>query len=49
MGRHFAGFELNPAYCAIIAERLSAPAQPATKKQRKSVRIDAATEGVNQE
>jgi site-specific DNA-methyltransferase (adenine-specific) len=24
-GRHFVGFELNPEYCAIIAERLAAP------------------------
>jgi site-specific DNA-methyltransferase (adenine-specific) len=30
LGRHYAGFELNPAYCEIIQQRLAAPA-PAKK------------------
>jgi site-specific DNA-methyltransferase (adenine-specific) len=39
LGRHYAGFELNPAYCATIAARLAAPAAPApasTAKKRKN-------------
>ncbi|GAB3368871.1 DNA-methyltransferase [Massilia agri] len=36
-GRHFTGFELNPAYCDIIRERLAAPEVPvAGAKKRKS-------------
>ncbi|HEX8787532.1 MAG TPA: site-specific DNA-methyltransferase, partial [Telluria sp.] len=31
LGRHYAGFELNPAYCEIIQQRLAAPA-PAKKR-----------------
>jgi site-specific DNA-methyltransferase (adenine-specific) len=36
-GRHFVGFELNPDYCAIIAERLAMPEVPAPppKKPKK--------------
>jgi len=32
-GRHFAGFELNPAYCEIARARLAAPVQPPAKKR----------------
>ena len=32
LGRHFVGFELNPAYCEIIQQRLAAPAAPARKR-----------------
>jgi site-specific DNA-methyltransferase (adenine-specific) len=45
-GRHFVGFELNPEYCAIIAERLAAPdgseAVAAKKKAVKKVAVKAA-------
>jgi site-specific DNA-methyltransferase (adenine-specific) len=42
-GRHYAGFELNPAYCAIIQERLKAPEVPlsAAKKRKKSPVVPA--------
>src|SRR5262249_2472192 len=33
-GRHFAGFELTPAYCEIIARRLAAPDAPVRKTAR---------------
>jgi site-specific DNA-methyltransferase (adenine-specific) len=36
-GRQFAGFELNPEYCAIIEARLAAPEPQPTIKQRKSI------------
>jgi site-specific DNA-methyltransferase (adenine-specific) len=42
LGRHYAGFELNQAYCEVIQQRLAAPA-PALKK-RKSPTI---AEGAN--
>jgi site-specific DNA-methyltransferase (adenine-specific) len=32
LGRHYAGFELNPAYCEIIQQRLAAPEAPARKR-----------------
>jgi len=35
--RQYAGFELNPDYCAIIEARLAAPAPSPTIKQRKSI------------
>jgi site-specific DNA-methyltransferase (adenine-specific) len=35
-GRHFAGFELNPAYCAIIEKRLQAPEVPVTLAKKRS-------------
>ncbi len=34
-GRSFTGFELNPDYCAVIAQRLSAPEPALTKKNAK--------------
>lgn len=45
LGRQFAGFELNPAYCAIIEARLASPDPEPTIKQRKSIarRARAAT------
>jgi site-specific DNA-methyltransferase (adenine-specific) len=36
-GRNFVGFELNPDYCAIIAERLAMPAVPAPPVKKKPV------------
>jgi site-specific DNA-methyltransferase (adenine-specific) len=43
-GRNYTGFELNPAYCAIIAARLAAPEPaPAAAKKRKSVATPAPT------
>jgi site-specific DNA-methyltransferase (adenine-specific) len=32
LGRHFVGFELNEAYCAIIQQRLAMPAAPVKKR-----------------
>jgi site-specific DNA-methyltransferase (adenine-specific) len=32
LGRHFVGFELNPAYCEIIQQRLAMAAVPVKKK-----------------
>lgn len=45
LGRQFAGFELNPDYCAIIEARLASPDPEPTIKQRKSIarRARAAT------
>ncbi|MEX5745474.1 site-specific DNA-methyltransferase [Massilia sp. X63] len=41
-GRHFTGFELNPAYCDIIRARLAAPEVPvAGAKKRKSAAKNA--------
>ncbi|RYE83671.1 MAG: site-specific DNA-methyltransferase [Hyphomicrobiales bacterium] len=41
-GRHFTGFELNPAYCDIIRARLAAPEVPvAGSKKRKSAAKNA--------
>jgi site-specific DNA-methyltransferase (adenine-specific) len=37
LGRQFAGFELNPAYCEIIEARLAAPDPLPTIKKRKSI------------
>jgi site-specific DNA-methyltransferase (adenine-specific) len=37
LGRQYAGFELNPEYCAIIDARLAAPEPQLTIKQRKSI------------
>jgi len=37
LGRHFVGFELNPAYCEIIRQRLAQP-EPPVKKKAASVR-----------
>jgi site-specific DNA-methyltransferase (adenine-specific) len=39
LGRHYAGFELNPAYCEIIGQRLAAPV--AVKKRAAAVRKKA--------
>ena len=44
LGRQFTGFELNPAYCAIIHERLAAPDVPLTgAKKRKAAKAAMAT------
>ena len=47
-GRHFTGFELNPAYCDIIRERLAAPEVPvagkAAKKRRSAAKSALADE-----
>ena len=44
LGRQFTGFELNPAYCAIIHERLAAPEVPLTgAKKRKAAKAAMAT------
>jgi site-specific DNA-methyltransferase (adenine-specific) len=32
LGRHFVGFELNPAYCEIIQQRLAEPEAPVKKR-----------------
>ena len=36
-GRNFVGFELNPDYCAIIAERLAAADLPPPPEKKKPV------------
>jgi len=43
LGRQFAGFELNPDYCAIIEARLASPDPEPTIKQRKSIARRART------
>ena len=44
LGRQYTGFELNPAYCAIIHERLAAPEVPMTgAKKRKAAKAAMAT------
>ncbi|MBY0557774.1 MAG: site-specific DNA-methyltransferase, partial [Burkholderiaceae bacterium] len=35
-GRNFVGFELNPDYCAIIAERLAQDEQPVVAVKKKA-------------
>jgi site-specific DNA-methyltransferase (adenine-specific) len=46
-GRHFVGFELNPEYCAIIAERLAAPdGSEAVAAKRKAVKKTAAAKSI---
>jgi site-specific DNA-methyltransferase (adenine-specific) len=48
LGRQYTGFELNPDYCAIIAERLAAPEVPVAgakaKKLRKAAKAATTTE-----
>jgi len=48
LGRQYTGFELNPDYCAIIAERLAAPEVPVSgakaKKLRKAAKAATTTE-----
>jgi len=48
LGRQYTGFELNPDYCAIIAERLAAPEVPLSgakaKKLRKAAKALTTTE-----
>src|SRR5438067_5219729 len=38
LGRHFTGFELNQAYCDLLAARLAAPEQPVGKPKKATKR-----------
>ena len=48
-GRHFTGFELNPAYCDIIRERLAAPEVPVAGKVSKKRKAAAKSSPLNEE